>query len=136
MTHKKLTILACAMVLLATLSGCGKDDAAVPETTVSPSASAAPTATPGSVSEWDENTGDVTDSQNSVAPGNHSAFDSTQDSADAHDGSSRGEDTTGSEMKDDLNRAGEDLGSAIENAESAVGDAMDGTGGREQRNAQ
>lgn len=97
MKHKNMGLLALAVVLVLSLSACGgnKNNTAA-GSAVSPAPSAEttiiPTAepTPGSVTEKDTNAGDVTNPDNSVAPGDHngSAYDSAKENGSTRENGS------------------------------------------------
>lgn len=136
MKYKKLSVLAAALAVAMALSGCGRSDESVPAETTSPAPTAEttimPTTTPGSVNEKDENTGDMTDPDNSVDAGDGSTSESRQENKGAPDNA--GENSTrenadsardnADSAMDDMKRAGEDLGDAAQDAGKAVEDGI------------
>ncbi len=145
MKHKKLGLLAAVMALMVSLSACGgnKNNTST-NSTVSPSPSAETTIIPsetpeaGSVTENDINTGDVTDPNNSVAPGDGytdsahedssnemggSTFDSTNENGSAHEnGKARTAPEGGVTPEDGNNHSANENGSHQEG--STVGEDM------------
>ena len=83
MKYKKLSVLAAALAVAMALSGCGGSSETAPAETASPAPTAEttimPTTTPGSVNEKDENTGDMTNPDNSVDAGDGSTSESRQE---------------------------------------------------------
>lgn len=131
MKYKKLAVLVSALAVAMALSGCGNSKTEAPAQSVSPTPSAettvVPTSTPGSVNEKDENTGDVTDPDNSVDAGDGSTSESRQENKGDPDSASENRDSARDDMNsamDDMKQAGEDLGDAAQNAGNSVEDSV------------
>ena len=131
MKYKKLALLAAALAVAAALTGCGRSKTEAPAETVSPVPTAEttvlPTTTPGSVNEKDENTGDMTDPDNSVDAGDGSTSESRQENKGDPDSTTENRDSSREDMDsamDDMKKAGEDLGDAAQNTGSAIEDSI------------
>lgn len=131
MKYKKFALLAAALAVTAALSGCGSSNESVPAETVSPSPSAEttilPTTTPGSVREEDENTGDMTDPDNSVDAGDGSTSESREENKGSTDSTRENTDSArenADSAMDDMRQAGEDLGDAARDAGKSVEDSV------------
>lgn len=155
MKHKNVGLLAAVMALMVSLSACGgnKNNTST-NSTVSPSPSAETTIIPsetpeaGSVNENDINTGDVTDPNNSVAPGDGytdsahedsknemggSTFDSANENGSVHEngkartvpegGMTHGSGNNDSSYENGSNHEGSTAGEDMKRAGEDLGDA-------------